>query len=47
MITVGKLEKPLQGERGRVVGVHFKVDAATFEGDIGGHFNPSVILIPT
>lgn len=45
MNTVGKLEKPLKGVKGRLMG--FQVDAATFEGELVGHFNASVILIPT
>jgi hypothetical protein len=37
----------IEGRRGHLVGVDFNVDATTFEGDMVGHFHPSVILIPT
>lgn len=47
MNIVDKLEKPLKGERGHLLGLDFNVDTATFESDLKCHFSPSVILIPT
>lgn len=47
MNIVDKLEKPLKGGRGYLLGLDFNVDTATFESDLICYFSSSVILIPT